>query len=246
MKADEYRNVTLFFIPIVVDLVQDSNDSERDMWLLLGCTVRALILPEIDFDFEQEEENLRMLMHRFTTIHETVFGVEKSTYNLHLFEHFAEIRADHGPLTETSAFWFESYYAEFKRAYVQGTMSTAKHAMKNLFLKQYTKHKCRRKVQVICKERKRTDDTIVYTQDLNFFKVFEESEGGYLAKGIVKEEWNCQLQNHITLSFGKVGAFKSDMEVTNDLTHLPKESIIGKGIHISNVILAIPQNIINE
>ena len=48
IKAQEYRNITLFFFPIVVQCIEPSA-KERRLWLLLSYMIRSCVIPNTEF-----------------------------------------------------------------------------------------------------------------------------------------------------------------------------------------------------
>ena len=50
MKAQEYRNVIMYFFPIVINCIQDGFNKEKQIWLYLTYIFRACTLPNKEFE----------------------------------------------------------------------------------------------------------------------------------------------------------------------------------------------------
>ena len=137
-KAAEYRNLVLFFFPLVIQCIQ-RNAKERNLWLWLAYMVRSCILPSNEFhNFNTDVVNGCCV--NFYKMYEKLFGLKNTTYNTHIvYSHLIEIRA-HGPLTLTSAFPFESFYGELRNCFVPRTNSPLKQIMQKILLKRKLSH----------------------------------------------------------------------------------------------------------
>ena len=115
-KGQEYRNIILLFFPLIIECIEPEA-KEITLWLTLVYMIRATVIPTKEF----ESINLQVVREccaRFYQMYEELFGEINCMYNLHvLCSHLLEIRT-HGPLTETSAFKFESFYGELRRSFV--------------------------------------------------------------------------------------------------------------------------------
>ena len=107
LKAQEFRNILIFYFAIITESFQPQA-KERKLWLLLAFSVRAAIIPEPEFD-----NHLLALMNQsmqsFYSLYEALFGAKNCTYTVHIVaNHLSDMRI-HGPLTQTSAFDYESF-----------------------------------------------------------------------------------------------------------------------------------------
>lgn len=109
-KAEEFRNLLLFFFPHVLQCLEKSA-KERSVWLYLVFMVRACVLPDNEY-FNVSANEISIACKKFYHLYERLFGALNCSYNTHVLpSHLPQIRAL-GPLTETSAFKFESFYGE--------------------------------------------------------------------------------------------------------------------------------------
>ena len=123
-KGQEYRNLLLFFFPLIVNCIEP-NHKERHLWLNLSFMIKACVIPTEEFRAVDLEiiEKCRKTVY---SLYQQLFGVQNCTYNTHIVGgHVIEMRF-HGPLTETSAFPFESFYGELRNSFVPGAPSTLK------------------------------------------------------------------------------------------------------------------------
>ena len=154
MKAEEFRNLIIFFFPIVLECIPGSaGDKERRLWQILAFQVRAYTLPNSEF-MQVRESQLQHCCERFYLLYESLFGKTNCSYNIHMMGHLSKVRA-RGPLTETSTFAFESYYGEMRNSYVAGTSSTGKQLLQNAYIKRQLPHThCQKKNKNMCKGHK--------------------------------------------------------------------------------------------
>ena len=140
MKATEMRNLLIFFFPHVLQCIE-SNAKERKLWLLLAFSIRACVIPSVEFqplDLDEIDESSK----QFYELYEKLFGEENCTYNTHVVgSHTLEMRV-HGPLTFTSAFPFENFYGEMRHAFAPGTQSTLKQIFQKILLKRALSYHC--------------------------------------------------------------------------------------------------------
>ena len=123
MKAQEMRNIVLFFFPLIVQCIDDNYAPEQSLWLLLGYMIRACIIPNNEFENVSKDE-IKHCCNLFYKTYETVHGQKQCSYSIHVVcSHLLQIRGKH-PLTTTSAFKFESYYSEMKQCFQPGTTTT--------------------------------------------------------------------------------------------------------------------------
>ena len=143
-KGQEFRNILLFFFPIVLECIAPPH-KERHMWLYLTYMIKACVIPKKEFQ-QVPLEVLDFCSENFYSIYQQLFGVLNYTYNTHVLgSHIREMRY-HGPLTLTSAFPFESFYGELRNAFVPGTTSTLKQIISNVLIKRaISPHKCKKK-----------------------------------------------------------------------------------------------------
>lgn len=144
MKGQEFRNLVLFFFPVVIDCIEKSA-KERKLWLLYAYMMRSCTVQEKEFQ-NIPLDDITFCCHAFYDLYEKLFSVKNCTYNVHVVSsHLLDIR-DQGPLTATLAFGFENFYGELRHAFVPGTPSPLKQMMQKILLKrQLIKHQCKPK-----------------------------------------------------------------------------------------------------
>ena len=82
LKAQEFRNIILFFFPFVIDCFAPT-DKETRLWLLLAYSLRASVLPSV------ETENINFndigeCADKFYVLYEKLFGPTNCSYNTHV------------------------------------------------------------------------------------------------------------------------------------------------------------------
>ena len=99
MKAQEYRNVILFFTPIIIKCIPQIYKKEIQLWLHLWFMIRACTLP--NDEFEQVNDNaIEESCHQFYKMYEEMYGPKNCTYSIHVVaSHLLKIRGQ-VPLTE--------------------------------------------------------------------------------------------------------------------------------------------------
>ena len=173
MKAQEFRNITLFFFPVVINCIE-SDARERKVWLLFSYMIRACILPQKEF---QPLPDLEPICEMFYTLYESIFGEANCTYNTHVVSSHLPLMRNHGPLTFTSAFGFESFYGEIRKSFTPGTPSTLKQIMKKILIKRALgNHCCEKTITYSDHETCLEDNTMIYCfthQDHKMYKITE-------------------------------------------------------------------------
>lgn len=141
MKAQEFRNISIFFFIIILDCIEESA-KDRKLWLLYAFVIRACILPSKEFQ-QINLGDINMYCRQLYKLYEAPYGPHNGTYNTHVvFSHLLDMR-EQGPLTQTSAYSFENFYGEIRNSFVPGTISPLKQIMKKVFLKRkLISHSC--------------------------------------------------------------------------------------------------------
>ena len=136
LKAQEMRNIILFFYPIILQSIPNELN-ERKLWLLFSYCIRASVSTYFN------EKEINNYMTQFYTLFEQTYGPQNCTYTVHVVcSHLAKIR-NNKPLTCTSAFPFESFYSELRNSFVPGTISPLKQIFQSILLKRLlSKHVC--------------------------------------------------------------------------------------------------------
>ena len=138
-KALEYRNLILFFFPIVLKNIPEKYKKERQLWLTLVFMIRACVVPNEEFE-NVCKATIVSACELFYNLYFELFGQRNCSYSVHVVpSHLLKIRGD-VPLTERSAFRFESFYAEMKKLFKAGTTSPLKQILKNTYMKRSIEH----------------------------------------------------------------------------------------------------------
>ena len=129
--------------------------------------VRACILPEDEFTLVNVNE-IKYCQKTFYILYQNLFGKKNCTYSIHVFVcHLLEIRSQ-GPLTETSAFVFESFYAELRKSFQPGTVSVVKQMFQSVLLKIIlSKHVGQEKIHYSEKDTALECNSLIYAFDSN-------------------------------------------------------------------------------
>lgn len=245
LKAQEYRNIILFYVPIVLKCI-DKPAQERKVWLLLCYMIRACVLPIQEFKAIDLEE-LRELCHQFYELYERLFTQLNCTYNTHIISsHLIELRY-HGPLTFTSAFRFESFYGEIRNSFTPGTKSTLKQIFKKILIKRILSfHCCENTIFYSNRETALEDNTLIYKYENSVHLIYKIKE--------VREDYVvCFKQGRYPSSFPelprvnftKVGIYKKG-PLSNEIVKIDKNMIAGKVLKVDDFFITCPNNVLRE
>ena len=174
LKAAEFRNIILFFFSIVVKCIEPKYVKERKLWLQLAFVIRACVLSNEEF-CNIDSPTISALALNFYKNYEQVYGGNNCTYSIHVVgSHILQIRGD-SPLTERSAFIFESFYAEMKNLFCPGTLSPLKQILKNCIVKrQIQPHSCQ--IPIKYQEMPQGPDTRVGKENNHSIYVLTENQ----------------------------------------------------------------------
>ena len=245
MKGQEFRNIILFFFPLVVECIEE-NAGERRVWLLLAYMIRMCVLPDNEYEL-LDLDVLKYCSEQFYILYEELFHARNCTYNTHVVSsHMPLIRA-HGPLTFTSAFGFESFYGEMRHSFTPGTQSPLLQIMQNILIKRaISSHCCRPSIFYSHKETALESNSYIYTfvhQEYNFYKILSIEDNTMECVKVEKSENN--FPDTPTLNWAKVGVFKIG-EISDEIVKINKETIAGKIIKVNEIMLTCPINVLEE
>ena len=141
-KAQEYRNLILFFFPIVISSIPEQFERERKTWFQLAFIMRACVLPNKQYE-QIPPHVINSTADSFYKNYEQVYGENNCTYSIHIISnHIQQIRGNE-PLTSKSAFMFENFYSEMKNLFQPGTISPSKQIIQNCYMKRLLEsHNC--------------------------------------------------------------------------------------------------------
>jgi hypothetical protein len=242
-KAEEYRNLLLFFFPCLLPHLQSRD--EKTLWLLLVYAVRAFILPDTEYQTVRHLVDVPAAVNDFYHLFHKLYKSQACSYNIHVYSHLAILR-HHGPLTTTSAFRFESFLAVLKESFHVGTPNVTKQIFENLFLSMAVKgHVCHPSLKIKTKETNRTDDTLLRAYN-KWYKAVGENDDGILCKTINTEAAYFELKSGISVNFGHVGVF-CDLGIGGQAEcAIPLKDVTGKGIRVGEYIVYCPYNVAFE
>ena len=153
-KGQEFRNLILFFFPLVIKCIEPSFTDEIKIWYYLAYMIRSCIIPNSEFRVIPDKKIVNCCLNYYR-LFEKVYGKKNCSYSIHIVGgHLLLIRGTQ-PLTFRSAFKFESFFSEMKHLYVPGTMSITKQILKNAYMKRFLEfHMCEKTIFYDCKKKK--------------------------------------------------------------------------------------------
>ena len=247
MKGQEMRNICLFFFPYVLQCLEP-NAKERKLWLLLTYNVRACILPTEEFDISLIDD-VEKASNEFYMLYEALFGDNNCSYNTHIVgSHLMDMRA-HGPLTETSAFVFESFYGEMRNAFAPGTQSTLKQIMEKVLVKRAISfHSCEAPIFYSDHDSPMECNCMIYCYESNVHKM-------YKIIGVDKDSLVCYPQgkfnfqfketSQLNLNWSKVGVYKKGGIMESPVI-ISKNKVSGKVLKVGEYLITCPNNVLRE
>ena len=245
MKGQEFRNIILFYTPVVIDCLEKTA-KERKVWLLFTYMIRSCILPVKEFRNIDLDE-LNEICSQFYVLYEKLYGEHNCTYNTNIVSsHLPEMR-HHGPLTFTSAFGFESFYGEVRNAFVPGTKSTLKQIFRNILLKRnLSPHCCENTIYYSNKETALEDNTLIYTYEHSkhqIYKIKTVKEDSLICFKQGRYEFNFQEIPNVNVA--NIGIYKRGAISLNEQEIL-KKNICGKVLKVKDMLITCPNNILRE
>ena len=244
-KAEEFRNLILFLFPLVIQCLPNE-PKERKIWLLLAFVLRATTLPEDEYA-EVNKNKIKQSLQNLYILYEHVYGVENCTYSIHvLFSHLMKIRVL-GPLTETSAFKFESFYGELRESFATGTVSPLKQILQNVYLKRALAfHSCQKPIEFSNKDTNLTCNSLIYTtenESTNVFKIQDIVDNQFVCHSVGK--LHCSFTETPGINWDSVGVFKRGGLISEN-TVIIESQIKGKVVAVGDYLITCPKNVLQE
>lgn len=251
IKAQEYRNIIIFFFIIVVNCIESTHPKEKMIWLYLAYMTRACIVPNEEFE-NIANTDVKNACEKFYSLFEKCFGKNNCTYSVHVVpSHLLRIRGDK-PFTETSAFVYESFYSEMKQLFQPGTNSTLKQILQNTLMKRILEqHSCKKPIKYSVKSSKKKgleNNSIVYVynheNEHEFYNILEINEN---------DSFTCQprgrfeYRNPLTpeLKWNTVGVYEVGPS-SSETKIIQRKDIKGKAIVVEKLIITCPINVLQE
>ena len=244
-KAQEYRNLCLFFFPLVLECIEPYA-KEITLWLNLVYMLRSSVIPSVEYS-HISLDIVHNCCAEFYKLFEELLSIHNCTYNLHtLCSHLTEIRT-HGPLTETSAFKFESFYGELRRSFVPGTCSPLKQIMKKIFLKkELGKHYCDNNISITNYETPMEANNLIYCYKNKQYFMYQVSD---IHDDLITcnkiGQYPVYYQQTPNIDWSSVGVFKKG-GISSNNTVLNSSEIAGKVLHVGKYLITCPFNVLNE
>lgn len=247
MKAQELRNIILFFFPHVLQCIEPSA-KERRLWLLLTYMIRSCIVSTQEFRLI-DLNMIDLACKEFYELYEQLFGIYNCSYNTHVVgSHLIEMRA-HGPLTLTSAFGFEGFYGEMRHAFAPGTQSTLKQIFENTLIKRAISfHCCENSIYFSEKDTPLECNSLIYCFDGNdhkMYKIISVQENSLICYKQGKFNTSFKETQQFQLNWSQIGVYKKGGIMETPIT-IPKNSVSGKVIHVGEYLITSPNAILRE
>ena len=247
-KAEEFRNLVLFFFPHVLSCIE--NDAkEKQLWLYLAFIICSCTLPDCEY-FNINVNQITMCCEKFYKLFKKLFGAFNCSYSIHvLCCHVLQMR-QLGPLTETSAFKFESFYGELRNAYQPGTPSTLKQMFENVILKRsLCAHSCEKPIYLSNYDTALECNSLIYTyinDEINMYKVLDQKNDEIICNP--QGKFLCNFKETPALSelaWSSVGVFRKG-PASNELVKVPHASVSGKVLKVADYLITCPENVLKE
>ena len=250
-KAQEYRNIILFFFEIVVECIELEFVKERKLWLNIAYVIRACILPNEEFE-KVQLNTIFKACELIYNLYEELFGERNCSYSIHVtFSHILKVRGN-VPLTDRSAFMFESFFGEMKHLFQPGTNAPLKQILKNSLMKRLIEfHTCEKTIYYSVKkkedpEKNMENNHLIYTFENDkhqFHNIVEVHEDFF----ICTKQGKFNYTNTLTTNYnwGNVGVYKLGPCGTETYV-IERKNVSGKALIVTNLIITCPINILNE
>ena len=245
MKGQEYRNIVLFFFPIVIKCIEP-NGKERKLWLLFAVMIRSTVLPENEFK-NINLQDVYESSQAFYELYEKLFGPRNCVYNTHIVSsHIVDMRF-HGPLTVTSAFGFESFYGELRHSFTPGTQSMLKQCFSKVLLKRsISYHYCQNSIYYSNKETNLENNTLIYQfKDLShkMYKIIEIEDDVLICKQ--QGRYSYSFPELSKINWSALGVYKQG-PLSDEIVKIHKNNVHGKVIPVDDLFITCPNNILRE
>ena len=257
MKAAEFRNLLLFFFPIIIDCIPDNCKKEKKVWLHLVYMVRACVISNDEYR-NVNSDDVSMASSKFYKLYEEVYGKNNCTYSIHVTgSHILLIRGNR-PLTYKSAFKFENFYSELRNLFHPGTVSPLKQILQNCFMKRLLEnHHCEKttfynveKKPVIGKKYNppKENNHLIYTVSEDYkVHMYEIDEI------LDSNTFRCKIQGKFKLKlsltpeydWSSVGVYRTG-PVSEEYHTIERKNIRGKVLKVKNYLITCPNNVLHE
>lgn len=247
-KAQEYRNVLLFFFPIILKNIPENHKKERQLWLSLVFMIRSCVVPNCEFE-NVSIATIHSACELFYNLYFELFDQRNCCYSIHtMSSHLMKIRGN-VPLTERSAFRFEAFYAEMKKLFKAGTSSPLKQILQNAYMKRALEpHVCEKNIFYEPQKNNNTleNNSLVYTYK-------DKKHEFYVICSIENDVFTCKRQGKFEFKsnllpnydWKSVGVYRRG-PIGPDFLNISKNQIHGKFLYVLDIMVTCPTNVLNE
>ena len=257
-KAQEYRNIGLFFFILVIKCIEPSHTDEIKLWYYLAFMIRSCVLPNSEFR-NLPDKLVSNACNNFYRLFQKLYGKINCSYSIHVASsHLLQIRGTQ-PLTFRSAFKFESFFAEMKKMYVPGTVSTTKQVLRNCYMKRAVEHHVCEKTIFYDVEKTTTDGKPSGLENNSLIYITDEDNNHNMYK-IIKlnkdnnNEFTCVKQGKFqfktplipSMNWSQVGVYKLGPTIEEQHHIIFRNDISGKVLKVDNCLITCPSNVLQE
>jgi hypothetical protein len=250
-KADELKVFSLFCAVIAIKFQQQ--DVNKKLWAYFVFLVRAYLLPNAEYE-QIPKIVLKKANHNFLRLLQGTFSRRMFTSNTHTFAHLEIIRQYvGGPLTQASAFPYESHFGKIRAAIVVGTPNTVKQILTTIYTAYKAgNHRCENKMEISVHRTSRTSDREFYlwteADGYHFYQVVEQPRDPdiVIAKRIMTE--TSVLSPFVQWDLVGVHQIRQDQTDPDPSGRhtIRKSQIDGKAVIVLDQILCVPRNVLLE
>ena len=259
-KAQEYRNIVIFFFPLVIKCIDPMYTEEIKLWYNMVFMIRACVLPNSEFR-SLPDKLISNACDNFYRLFQKLYGKKNCSYSVHVVpSHLLQIRGA-VPLTFRSAFKFESFFAEMKNLYVPGTPSTIKQILQNSYMKRFIEHHvCEKTIFYDCEKKPVEGKTFIPGLENNHL-IYTTNEDNkhtfYVIKELIEDnsdsficikQGKFQFKNELTpnINWSQVGVYKLGPTLNEESFVIHRDEICGKVLKVDNLLITCPLNVLQE
>ena len=247
MKAQEYRNLILFYVFLIIKCIPNNFPEEKKVWLQMTYVLRSCTVPNKEFD-SISKESIEATSKSFYKNFESIYGSNNCSYSIHVMcGHPLEIRGN-VPMTEKSAFKYENFYSELKNLFQAGTISPSKQIIQNCFMKrQLDSHICKKKIFYDVPKKGRENNSLIYyvrENQYQFFKIIKIiDDNNFLCYPQGRHLYKSDLLPN--LKWENIGVFKAGPFLEKEVI-IKRKDIEGKVIRVDDFLVTCANNILQE
>ena len=247
MKAQEYRNCILFFVPIIMKCIPVMYKKEIKLWLLLWFMIRSCVIPNTEFQ-SINVNNVNESCINFYKLFEELFGPKNCTYSVHVVtSHLLQIRGT-SPLPSRSAFPFESFFGEVRSMFRPGTVSPLKQILKNCIMKRLLQtHNCSSPiVYQSYKPNTRESNEIVYIYTDKYY-IYNIISPKTNQKFLCNPQGTFKYTDPLVpdLDWSSVGVFRQG-PLSDEEVWVNESDIDGKILKVESFLITCPKKVLRE